>query len=173
MGVACITFSCDLGLDMARDQGWLWRTGAVQRGSSPVLHRRHHDGGDGASRRRSLAERPHRVGTDRGRRADDVCRLRCYLLGRGDIDSGLTAILFATLPLITIAAAHVPAGRADHRSSSPELLAFLGVVALFGDRARLDVQQFWPMVAVIAGALLAAIASVATKNTARPCTRRR
>lgn len=82
------------------------------------------------------------------------------------IDSGLTAILFATLPLITIAAAHVylPGEPITPLKFAGTLLAFLGVVALFGDRARLDVQQFWPMVAVIAGALLAAIASVATKK---------
>jgi len=82
------------------------------------------------------------------------------------IDSGLTAILFATLPLITIAAAHVylPGEPITPLKFAGTLLAFLGVAALFGDRARLDVQQFWPMVAVIAGALLAAIASVATKK---------
>jgi drug/metabolite transporter (DMT)-like permease len=82
------------------------------------------------------------------------------------IDSGLTAILFATLPLITIAAAHVylPGERITPLTFTGTLLAFLGVAALFGDRARLDVQQFSPMAAVIAGALLAAIASVATKK---------
>lgn len=82
------------------------------------------------------------------------------------IDSGLTAILFATLPLITIAVAHayLPGEPITPLKFTGALLAFLGVTALFGDRARLDVQQFWPMAAVIGGALLAAIASVATKK---------
>jgi len=82
------------------------------------------------------------------------------------IDSGLTAILFATLPLITIAAAHVylPGEPITPLKFTGTLLAFFGVAALFGDRAGLDVRQFWPMAAVIAGALFAAIASVATKK---------
>ena len=82
------------------------------------------------------------------------------------IDSGLTAILFATLPLITIAAAHIylPGEPITPLKFTGTLLAFLGVAALFGDRAGLDVRQFWPMAAVIAGALFAAIASVVTKK---------
>lgn len=82
------------------------------------------------------------------------------------IDSGLTAILFATLPLITIAVAHayLPGERITALTFTGTLLAFLGVTTLFADRARLDVQQFWPMAAVIGAALLAAIASVATKK---------
>jgi drug/metabolite transporter (DMT)-like permease len=82
------------------------------------------------------------------------------------IDSGLTAILFATLPLITIAVAHLslPGERITPLTLAGTLLAFLGVVALFGDHARLDLRQRWPMAAVIAGAIMAAIASVATKK---------
>lgn len=82
------------------------------------------------------------------------------------IDSGLTAILFATLPLITIAVAHVslPGERITPLKFAGTLLAFLGVMALFGDHARLDARQLWPMIAVMGGALLAAIASVATKK---------
>ena len=50
------------------------------------------------------------------------------------IDSGLTAILFATLPLLTIAVAHVylPGERITAPKLAGTLLAFVGVMALFG-----------------------------------------
>lgn len=82
------------------------------------------------------------------------------------IDSGLTAILFATLPLITIVAAHVylPGERITASKLIGTLLAFAGVMALFGDHARVDGRQLWPMLAVIAAAVCAAISSVATKK---------
>src|SRR5512145_1929377 len=59
------------------------------------------------------------------------------------IDSGLTAILFATLPLITIAFAHVylPGERITASKLIGTLLAFAGVMALFGDHARVDARQ--------------------------------
>ena len=82
------------------------------------------------------------------------------------IDSGLTAVLFATLPLITIVAAHlyVPGEPITRRKFAGTLLAFLGVVALFGDRLRLDPENAVPMAAVIAATAFAAAASVATKR---------
>jgi drug/metabolite transporter (DMT)-like permease len=82
------------------------------------------------------------------------------------IDSGLTAVLFATLPLITIFAAHlyVPGEPITRRKLAGTLLAFLGVVALFGDRLRLDPERAMPMAAVIAATAFAAAASVATKR---------
>ena len=82
------------------------------------------------------------------------------------IDSGLTAILFATLPLITIAMAHVslPGERITLLKFTGTVLAFVGVMALFADHARLDARQLWPMLAVIAGAIVAAVASVASKK---------
>jgi drug/metabolite transporter (DMT)-like permease len=82
------------------------------------------------------------------------------------IDSGLTAVLFATLPLITIFAAHlyVPGEAITRRKFAGTLLAFLGVVALFGDRLRLDPEKAMPMAAVIAATGFAAAASVATKR---------
>ena len=85
------------------------------------------------------------------------------------IDSGLTAILFATLPLITIVAAHVylPGERITASKLIGTLLAFAGVMALFGDHARLDARQLWPMLAVIAAGVCAAVASVATKKHGR------
>ena len=82
------------------------------------------------------------------------------------LDSGLTAILFATLPLITIAFAHVyvPGDRITARKLAGTLLAFLGVAALFGDHVRVDAGKAGPMLAVIASAVCAAGAAVASKR---------
>jgi drug/metabolite transporter (DMT)-like permease len=81
------------------------------------------------------------------------------------IDSSLTAILFATLPLITILVAHLylPGESITTRRLAGTLLAFLGAVALFGDQARVDSRQVIPMAAIVVAAVCAAIASVATK----------
>jgi drug/metabolite transporter (DMT)-like permease len=82
------------------------------------------------------------------------------------LESGLTAILFATLPLITIACAHLylPGDRITPRKLAGTLLAFAGVVALFGDHVRLDATKTGPMLAVIASAVCAAMAGVASKR---------
>jgi drug/metabolite transporter (DMT)-like permease len=82
------------------------------------------------------------------------------------IDSGLTAILFATLPLMTILVAHLylPGEPITTRKLGGTLLAFLGTVALFGDHIRLDPEQAIPMAAVVVAAVCAAIAGVATKR---------
>jgi drug/metabolite transporter (DMT)-like permease len=86
--------------------------------------------------------------------------------GEQFLDSGLTAILFATLPLITVAFAHVyiPGDRITPRKLAGTLLAFLGVVALFGESLRLDLSKVAPMSAIIAGAICAAAAGVASKR---------
>jgi drug/metabolite transporter (DMT)-like permease len=86
--------------------------------------------------------------------------------GEQFIDSGLTAILFATLPLITIGFAHLylPADRLTPRKLAGTVLAFLGVVALFGDHLRLDPAAAWPMAAIVASAVCAAAAGVASKR---------
>jgi drug/metabolite transporter (DMT)-like permease len=82
------------------------------------------------------------------------------------IDSGLTAILFATLPLITIACAHlyVPGDRITPRKLAGTVLAFLGVAALFGDHVRIDASKMWPMLAVVGAAVCAAVPAVASKR---------
>lgn len=82
------------------------------------------------------------------------------------IDSGLAAILFATLPLLTIVFAHLylPGDRITVRKLTGTLLAFLGVAALFGDHVRLDVSKTTPMLAVIASAVCGATAGVASKR---------
>lgn len=84
------------------------------------------------------------------------------------LDSGLTAILFATLPLITILFAHVyvPGDRITPRKFAGTLIAFVGVAALFGDRVRLDASTAWPMAAVVASAVCAAAVGVVTKRHA-------
>jgi drug/metabolite transporter (DMT)-like permease len=82
------------------------------------------------------------------------------------IDSGLTAILFATLPLITIVLAHffLPGDRITPRKLAGTLLAFFGVIALFGDHVRVDPSKAWPMAAVVASTVLAAVAGVWSKR---------
>jgi drug/metabolite transporter (DMT)-like permease len=86
--------------------------------------------------------------------------------GEQYLESGLTAILFATLPLLTIGCAHVylDAEPITWRKLMGTLLAFLGVVALFGDRLRLDPSKAVPMLAIIGSAFFAAVASVASKR---------
>lgn len=82
------------------------------------------------------------------------------------LESGLTAILFATLPLLTIVCAHayLPGERITPRKFGGTVLAFLGVVALFGDSVRVDPSKTGPMLAVVASALCAAITGVTTKR---------
>jgi drug/metabolite transporter (DMT)-like permease len=86
--------------------------------------------------------------------------------GEQFIDSGLTAILFATLPLFTVALAHVyiPGDHITPRKLAGTLLAFLGVVALFGESLRLDAEKLGPMAAIIVATVCAAAAGVVTKR---------
>jgi len=82
------------------------------------------------------------------------------------IDSGLTAILFGTFPLLTMAFAHVyvPGERMTRRKLMGGIAASLGVVALFGDRVQIEASNAWPMAAIIGAAACAAAANVATKR---------
>ena len=86
--------------------------------------------------------------------------------GEQFLDSGLTAILFATLPLITIGAAHayLPGDRITPRKLAGTVLAFVGVAALFGDNVRIDPSKAWPMAAIVGGAACAAAAGIASKR---------
>jgi drug/metabolite transporter (DMT)-like permease len=86
--------------------------------------------------------------------------------GEQFIDSGLTAILFATLPLFTVALAHlyIPGDRITARKLSGTLVAFAGVVALFGESLRLDVDKLGPMGAIIVATVCAAAAGVVSKR---------
>jgi drug/metabolite transporter (DMT)-like permease len=82
------------------------------------------------------------------------------------LDSGLTAILFATLPLITVGLAHVyvPGDRITRRKLAGAALALGGVACLFADHLRLDAAKAGPMLAVILSAVCAAAAAVAMKR---------
>lgn len=86
--------------------------------------------------------------------------------GEQFLDSGLTSILFALLPLVTIGFAHVyvPGDRITGRKLAGSVLAFAGIVALFGDRVRLDPAGLGPMLAIVASTVCAAAAGVATKR---------
>jgi len=86
--------------------------------------------------------------------------------GEQFLDSGVTAILFATLPLITVAFAHlyIPGDRITPRKLTGTLLAFAGVVALFGESLHLDFARLGPMAAIIVAAVCAAAAGVASKR---------
>jgi drug/metabolite transporter (DMT)-like permease len=82
------------------------------------------------------------------------------------LESGLTAVLFAVMPILTAIAAHVylPAERITPRRMGGALVAFLGVVALFGDSLRFDPELLRPMAAIVASAGFAAVASVFAKR---------
>lgn len=86
--------------------------------------------------------------------------------GEQFLDSGLTSILFATLPIITMALAHVyiPGERVTARKLGGTLLAFLGTVALFGERVRLDPGNAGPMLAIVISTVCAAAAAIASKR---------
>jgi drug/metabolite transporter (DMT)-like permease len=86
--------------------------------------------------------------------------------GEQFLDSGLTAILFAMLPLFTILFAHIylPGDRITPRRLTGTVLAFLGVVALFAESLRLDLSRLGPMAAIIVATVCAAAAGVATKR---------
>lgn len=86
--------------------------------------------------------------------------------GEQFLDSGMTSILFALLPLVTIGFAHlyVPGDRITGQKLAGSVLAFLGIVALFSDRVRLDPGGLGPMLAIVASTVCAAAAGVATKR---------
>jgi drug/metabolite transporter (DMT)-like permease len=86
--------------------------------------------------------------------------------GEQFLDSGMTSILFALLPIVTIGLAHlyVPGDRITARKLAGTVLAFVGIVALFGDRVRLDPTGLGPMLAIVASTICAAAAGVASKR---------
>jgi len=84
------------------------------------------------------------------------------------IESGLTAVLFATLPLITlfVARSYLPGERITAAKLGSSGLALVGTVALFADRLRLDAAAVPPMLAVLGAVACAAVASVVSKRDA-------
>jgi drug/metabolite transporter (DMT)-like permease len=85
------------------------------------------------------------------------------------IESGLTAVLFATLPLMTlfIARAYIPGQRITTGKLASSVLAVAGTVALFADQLRLDAAAVRPMLSVMGAVLCAAGASVVSKRDAQ------
>ena len=67
---------------------------------------------------------------------------------------------------IVFAHVYVPGDRVTGRKLAGTLIAFVGVVALFGDHVRLDAGQTGPMAAIIAAAFCAAATAVASKRHA-------
>ena len=86
--------------------------------------------------------------------------------GEQFLDSGLTAILFATLPLITIVLAHfyLTGDPITPRKFAGTLLSFFGVIALFSENVRIDPAKVVPMAAIVLSAACASAAGVATKR---------
>jgi drug/metabolite transporter (DMT)-like permease len=84
------------------------------------------------------------------------------------IESGLTAVLFATLPLMTLAVgrAYLPGERITTKKLASSVLAVVGTAALFADRLRFDAAALRPMLAVLGAVLCAAVASVVSKRDA-------
>src|SRR5688572_10018756 len=84
------------------------------------------------------------------------------------IESGLTAVLFATLPLMTlfVARAYLPGEQITTGKLASSVLALAGTVALFADRLQLDAAATRPMLAVLGATLCAAVASVVSKRDA-------
>jgi drug/metabolite transporter (DMT)-like permease len=86
--------------------------------------------------------------------------------GETRIESGLTAVLFAILPLVTAVLAHfyLPDERLTARKLAGVLLAIGGVAALFADSLRLDADKLLPMLAIVASAVFASLSALATKK---------
>ena len=83
------------------------------------------------------------------------------------IESGLTAVLFATLPLMTLFVARAYSRRPHHGAKTRQrVLALAGTIALFADRLRLDAGAVGPDAGRAGGAVCAAIASVVGKRDA-------
>jgi drug/metabolite transporter (DMT)-like permease len=82
------------------------------------------------------------------------------------LDSGLTAVIFSVLPILTAVGAHLylPAERLTARKLAGTLVATLGVAALFGGTLRLDSSLAVPMLVILVAAVFAALASLATKK---------
>ncbi|MGD0815878.1 MAG: EamA family transporter [Verrucomicrobiota bacterium] len=85
------------------------------------------------------------------------------------LDSGITAVTFSVLPILTAVGAHfyLPAERLTPRKLAGTLAAMLGVAALFGGTLRLDSSLAMPMLAILVSAVFAALASLATKKHGR------
>jgi drug/metabolite transporter (DMT)-like permease len=86
--------------------------------------------------------------------------------GEQYLDSGLTAVVFAVMPIMTalIAHAYLPAERLTARKMGGAVVAVLGVATLFGASLRVDAARVWPMLAIVGAALGGSLGTVATKR---------
>jgi drug/metabolite transporter (DMT)-like permease len=82
------------------------------------------------------------------------------------LDSGLTAIIFAVLPVMTSVAAHfyLDTERLTTQKLLGTVIAFSGVVTLFADHTTIDTSQNRSMAAVLVAALCATTTMLATKR---------
>jgi len=85
------------------------------------------------------------------------------------VESGLSAVLFATMPLQTAIAAHLLLR--EERLSSQKLLGiglgFSGVVVIFREQVTLvGMEKFFPMLAIVLSATCAAVSTAAMKRWA-------
>jgi drug/metabolite transporter (DMT)-like permease len=86
--------------------------------------------------------------------------------GEESLDSGLTAVVFSVLPILTAIGAHLylPAERLTARKLAGTCLATLGVAALFGDSLHLDSSLAIHLLALLVAAVFATLASLASKR---------
>lgn len=85
--------------------------------------------------------------------------------GEQVLESGLTAVLFATLPIQTalLANAFIPAERLTGRRAAGVALGFVGVLVIFNQSLTFDPSRLAPMLAIVLAATFASISSVTTK----------
>lgn len=86
--------------------------------------------------------------------------------GEQFLPSGLTAVLFGTMPLFVglFGAWLIPSERWTVAHASGILLGLVGLVAIFRDQLAIDVTDFWPMVAIVASAAAAGVSSVVMRR---------
>lgn len=89
--------------------------------------------------------------------------------GEQYIQSGTTAVLFATMPLFVALLAHrfLPGDRLTWRKLLGIAVGIGGTALLFLDRLGFGAAAVLPMVAIVVGALCAALVSVTTKKHGR------
>jgi drug/metabolite transporter (DMT)-like permease len=88
--------------------------------------------------------------------------------GEQFLDSGLTAVLFAVLPLCAAGVAHVltPGERLTARKLGGVALGMAGLAVVFGESLVFDPARLPAMLAIVAAALFAAVANVLTHRDA-------
>ena len=89
--------------------------------------------------------------------------------GQSFIDSGLTGILMAVMPLFTLGLAHffIPGERMNFFRALGFVFGFIGVIVLMGPESLLGLAEvdetFVPMLAVLAGAVSYAVSAILSR----------